>query len=528
MRWTTLAIGLGMGLGQPEGLRLALGWGLVLATYGAWRTFARRSVPSVLQASILDVGVAYVAVVGTGAWSSPFALCLLVGVAGAGFAGGVRPALGLAGGAAAAVSLSDVLAGWGTNGYSLHPAGQWAAELVLVAVLAGYGRRVFGEAELRHSAAMSRVSQLAQANSLLVSLHRVAQSLPASLNLEQVLASTVVRVRSVIASDVLAILIRDDASGTWAVLAGHGTKPGRSLTDGELPAPLAAATKSSVASLWMCLEPGERLGPDFLSHSGLYAPLRARDRLVGVIALEHHAPGFYGRRDLQVLDGLVESVALAVDNARWFSRLRAIGADQERGRIARDMHDRVGQSLAGVGFSLDRLHNQVGDEDLKAQVDQARSMVRSALGEVRDTLADLRTDVSDDRGVAGTLGAFLDRVSERSALTVTLQAHESRRLPLLQERELWRVAQEAVTNAERHAGARHLSVVWDCDGRQARLAIADDGQGFVPGQSGRPDSYGLTGMRERADGIGARLQIESTPGGGTMVRCSLGSPPVAA
>ena len=91
------------------------------------------------------------------------------------------------------------------------------------------------------------------------------------------------------------------------------------------------------------------------SRSGLYAPLRARGALVGLVAIEQHEPGFYGRRELRLLDGFVEPAALAIDNARWFARLRTIGADEERVRIARDMHDRVGQSLAFVAFKLDRL-----------------------------------------------------------------------------------------------------------------------------------------------------------------------------
>ena len=98
------------------------------------------------------------------------------------------------------------------------------------------------------------------------------------------------------------------------------------------------------------------------------------------------------------------------------------------------------------------------------------------------------------------------------------------RLPIPQERELFRIAQEALVNVERHADAEHVTVAWRCDGRSAELVVTDDGDGFPVGRSGRLDSYGLVGMRERAAAIGARLDVESTPGQGTRIRCR-GRPP---
>ncbi len=95
------------------------------------------------------------------------------------------------------------------------------------------------------------------------------------------------------------------------------------------------------------------------------------------------------------------------------------------------------------------------------------------------------------------------------------------RLPLLQERELWRVAQEAVANVERHAQATAVRIVWRCDGQRALIEVTDNGVGFEAGRAGRLDSYGMLGMRERASSIGATLEILSAPGRGTRVRCVL-------
>ena len=102
---------------------------------------------------------------------------------------------------------------------------------------------------------------------------------------------------------------------------------------------------------------------------------------------------------------------------------------------------------------------------------------------------------------------------------MTLRSAASRRLPLPQERELWRIAQGAVTNAERHAKCSTVNITWRCDEAGAELEVVDDGVGFSRHRDGRPDSYGLVGMHERADSIGARLDILSEPGRGTRVRC---------
>ncbi len=514
----TVAFGLVVTGTRPPVTSRDLVWATALVAHAVWRTLrpagSRRWSPSWLV--VLELGLCVGAVASTGSWASPFVFCLVTALIAAGFAGGFALAIRAAVAAIVAVGLPAVVVG--PRALALEVTGQWAVELLLVAVLAGYARRMFGEAEARHSLALNRVDTLSEANDLLVSLHRVAQSLPATLNLQEVVSSTVGRLHTLIDCDVTAVLVRDDATARWKVAVATGTQLEGSLTDEELPRPLLAAASSSVASLVVVLQPGEGVGVGLLSRSGLYAPLRARGTLVGLVALEHHEPGRYGRRELRLLDGFLETAALAIDNARWFARLRTMGADEERVRIARDMHDRVGQSLAAVAFKLDRLTHRARGHPLEVELDRLRGEVRGVLGDVRATLSDLRTDVSDEQGLAETLASFLERVGERSPLAVEFVRRETGRLPLLQERELWQIAHEAVVNVEHHAQARRIGVRWECDGRAALLEVVDDGRGFVTGRAGRRDSYGITGMRERADAIGATFEILSGPGG-TTVRC---------
>ena len=520
VRWATLALALVLA-GISGDVTVTVGaWALALAGMTLWQHDDRTVKDGTGRlVAMLGLVVAIAAVVTTGTWSSPFVLCLLGGIMTIGFVGGFVAGVTAAVVASVAVALPYHLDLRALSDESLRTTGEWTMELLLVGILAGYARRLFGEVREQHTATLDRMSQLSEANELLVSLHRVAQLLPASLDLQQVLASTVSRLRSLIDCDVVAVLLHDDATGTWTVAASEGAALPRSIQPGDLPRPLAAATTSSVASLVVSLGPGEGLGPEILSRSGLYAPLRARGTLLGLIAIEQHEPGFYGRRDLRILDGFVEPAALAIDNARWFSRLRTIGADEERVRIARDIHDSVGQSLAFVAFKLDRLASMAEDEKMHDELDSLRTEVRGVLTEVRDTLCDLRTEVTDARDLVATLEEFLERVGARADFEVHFEHAATGRLPLVQEQEIWRLAHEAVSNVEHHARARHLRVRWECDGHSGRLTVADDGKGFDVERGGRSGSYGLQGMRERANAIGARLDIESRPSAGTIVEC---------
>ena len=128
--------------------------------------------------------------------------------------------------------------------------------------------------------------------------------------------------------------------------------------------------------------------------------------------------------------------------------------------------------------------------------------------------------------MATTLGAFLQRVDSRTDMTVLYEGLGQDRLPLRQERELWRLAQEAILNVERHAAAATLWVSWRCASEVsgAELVVRDDGRGFDPGTV-RVDAYGITGMRERATAIGARFEIDTTPGRGTTITVTVPPPP---
>ncbi|MEX2659265.1 MAG: GAF domain-containing sensor histidine kinase [Acidimicrobiales bacterium] len=529
IRWGAIAVGAALAASDETGWDTAMIGALgALVAYAGWRTWRPITIDSPTRPRTLVAGevlVASLVLVATGYWQSPFVFSLITALGITGFVAGFRFALRLAIVGALGVTAPFLLDPAVPSSGVLRLSAQWAIELVLVAAIAGYARRISGEADVRHSQALDEVGRLTKANHLLTSLHEVAQDLPASLDLEQVLDATVERLRSFWDLSALAILVPDETSDQWLVARQEGVRFPMLLTADALPPALRQAAESRVGVTYPLLRSDDEApGLSAASGSGVYAPLYARGKLVGLAAAEQREAGRFGPADVDLLDGFMVTAALAIDNARWFSRLRTVGADAERTRIARELHDRVGQSLASIGFELDRLAKHSGDDELRPGLVHLRGDLREAMGQIRDTLYDLRTEVSESHAIVETLEGFLERVERRSGAKVELRASGGElRLPLLQEREMWRVAQEAITNAERHGRPKEIDVWWYCDGVRAELEVVDDGCGFDPAAVRSSGSYGTMGMRERAASIGAALSIDSAPGRGTRVRCSLGA-----
>ncbi len=472
-------------------------------------------------AILTEISLTVASVTLTGLWASPLAVSLIVPIIVAGFARGVSYALRVAL-LAVAVPTVPQLIRTGLDVDPLQEISQWAIILIVVALIAGQTRRITGEARRARSLAMDRMERLADANSLLYSLHRVAQTLPASLDLQDVLDTTMGRLRSLFDFDTMALFVFDETDASWQVMRSEGASMPLRLGPTMLPNPLKTAIAQNRLVDLPDLESAGTSGLTESGRSGLYTTLTARGQIIGLLAIESARPHVYDERTIQMFNGFVDPVALAVDNARWFGRLRTMGADEERTRIARDLHDRIGQSMAFLAFEVDRLIKRHGEgTDVGPALDQLQHDVRVVIREIRDTLSDIRTDVSDSKGLEDTISEFADRLADRSGLQIDVEIRSADRLPIMQERELWRIAQEAMVNAERHAEAKKVNVSWRSDGQSGVLEITDDGRGFSIGESGRLDSYGLVGMRERASSIAAAFEVESTPGGGTTIRCSL-------
>jgi two-component system sensor histidine kinase UhpB len=192
--------------------------------------------------------------------------------------------------------------------------------------------------------------------------------------------------------------------------------------------------------------------------------------------------------------------------------------EAERARIARELHDEVGQTLTGVMLQVEGLAAVIPDE-LGEQLDELRETARDGTEEVRSIARRLRPEALEDLGLQSALSALAARVADQAHLDIS--KHFDPRLSLTQQQELvvYRVAQEALTNVARHAGAEHVELRLDRDDGSAVLCVRDDGRGVE--SADLTSSNGIRGMRERAMLIGARLAIAPRPEQGTEVRLTI-------
>ncbi|MFM2078869.1 MAG: hypothetical protein RJA49_2759 [Actinomycetota bacterium] len=462
------------------------------------------------------------AVLLSGAWSSPFVLFFVPTGMLAGFAAGAMYSAYVAAIAVVVTTVQYV----GNVGVrtGLQDGALWAGLLGLVAFTSGLAHRAAADAARQQQQAMDRVSRLAEANSLLFALQRVAQTLPASLDLEEVLDSTVGRLRSMVEHDALVVYLLDASTQRMVPSRTSGISKARPYALSQLPKGLQTAMDSPKTVRIDELQPGQGVSAE--SRSGLYAALRTRGSLVGMIAVEAERPAAFGQQQAEVVHGLTEPFGIAIDNARMFLRIGTLAADEERKRIARDLHDHVGSSLALIGFEVDRAISLAAnhDDDVEPVLRELRQQVSAVVTDVRDTLYDLRTDVSDAHDLSDTVKSFLVRVQQRSGITTTADMQLGARLPLVMERELWQIVREAIVNAERHSKATHLVVTGRRAGEAVTLAVRDDGVG-LEATSPRTDSYGLMGMRERASRLDADLSLRTLDIGGTEMRIELSEGP---
>jgi signal transduction histidine kinase len=316
--------------------------------------------------------------------------------------------------------------------------------------------------------------------------------------------------------DALAIYLVDVTTRRVVPARTHGITQARAFPLDRLPAGMRTAVDSPKTVRVDDLPIGTGMTPT--ARSGLYAALRARGSLIGLIAVESEQLGIFGQQQAEVVHGLTEPFGIAIDNARMFLRIRTLAADEERSRIARDLHDHVGSSLAMIGFEVDRALAKTGaDTEVEPILRELRRQVSAVVSDVRDTLYDLRTDVSDARDLTETTAEFLARVQQRSGILTHCDLRLPNRLPLVIERELWQIVREAIVNAERHSQATHLMVASRQTGDLVSLTVRDDGVG-LDATNARPDSYGLVGMRERAQRLDGELSVRSLDGGGTEMR----------
>jgi len=196
--------------------------------------------------------------------------------------------------------------------------------------------------------------------------------------------------------------------------------------------------------------------------------------------------------------------------------------EEERARIARDLHDEVNQSLTGLLLRLEAAR-EAAPPELEAELEETKSLANQAMRELLSLARQLRPTALDDLGLAAAIAGQVEQVSHSGVAAELVEEGNFSDLDSDVQLVVYRVAQEALSNAARHSGAERIAVGLRRAGDGVELKVADDGRGFAFDDS--EHGLGIAGMRERALLLGAGLTIESRPGAGTTVRLKVGPPP---
>lgn len=392
-------------------------------------------------------------------------------------------------------------------------------ELGAVGAVGAYAHRLLDV----EGSSYNRLKWMNELHALLLELYSLAAEHPGLFTVKGAVSATVGRIRDTLKPDVVAVLLRQPtAEGSeqpWEVAFAEGVQLRASVADADLPRALQGCAATSRPELREHLDGGD--GLDEASTSGLYAPIFVRGSLAGLLALERRRAPAFTPESCDLIEEIARHAGLAIDNARSFLRLRSLGAEEERERIARDLHDRVGQSLAAAAFNIDRVVATLphgAREEVAPELESLSREVRAVNGEIREKLSELRGGPTERVDVVALLEGMLAQVATRSSLSVRFDHALYERPTDLVEREIWRIGCEAIRNAERHSGGQRISVSLRDEAATTVLEVVDDGRGIGDHGSLRPDAYGLVGMRERADLIGATLVVDSGSQGGTTVR----------
>ncbi|WP_395694790.1 sensor histidine kinase [Nocardioides sp.] len=349
------------------------------------------------------------------------------------------------------------------------------------------------------------------ASDLLRELIEVSDGLSSSLDPATLGAAILDRVRDELPTTEVALYVPNGMDLT--PLVATAADPTSQLPDADLLALRCRVAERAIVE-----------GPAFALP--LCLPLAGGGRTVAVVAGRLSERMDTDRLDLlrrvRDLAPELEATVVHLDTALLFASLRDRATSYERSRLAREMHDGLAQDIASLGYLVDAIAAAPASAEQAERIETLRTRISAVVAEVRRSVLTLRSGVGEAASLGAALGGVARHLSESSGVPihVTLDEREIRLRPEV-EAELYRIAQQAMTNAVRHAGATAIEVHCRVRPPAAEITVRDDGCGLQPR---RPDSHGMAIMRERATLIGATLEVGRAAPHGTTVTVRLIAP----
>jgi len=261
--------------------------------------------------------------------------------------------------------------------------------------------------------------------------------------------------------------------------------------------------------------------------SFLGVPVTAKGVPVGNLYLtDKRGAAEFSEADERLVETFALHAGIAIDNARLHAQAQRVAVADERGRIGRDLHDGIIQSLYAVSLSLEdvpALIEEGAPQDAARRVDRAIDSLHLAIRDIRNFIYGLRPEAVDGGEVVAAIAALAEEAREGGLVDVVATLDPAADPGLSEEAgvELLSLVREALSNAVRHAKARRIELLLVAVGTDTVLEIVDDGVGFDPLAAAKEGHHGLLNMHVRAQTIGGRLEIESGPGAGTRIRVTL-------
>lgn len=256
----------------------------------------------------------------------------------------------------------------------------------------------------------------------------------------------------------------------------------------------------------------------------LAVPFVSRDRVLGMAMVTAYQDFHQFSPDtVELADGIANSVAMAIENARLYERTHDLAVMEERNRLAREIHDTIAQGLTGIVLQLEAAdYLMEGNPDrARMRIHKATELARSSLQEARRSVWNLRPTPLEEKRLADAMRQEIDLLVQEAGLRATFEVSgDPAGLSGETENGLYRIVQEALNNVRKHARASEIQLILCIHENEIEIRIRDDGVGFDPEASrpaGAGGGFGLLGLQERARLLGGSAQVKSSPGIGTLV-----------
>ena len=391
-------------------------------------------------------------------------------------------------------------------------------------VLADWAAIAIGNARL-YRAVRERRDELERTTRGLETTTEIARALGGETDLGRVLELVVKRSRALLGARIVEIALVEGNEFVIAAVAGEGVEGLRGTRISFDDSLAGAALKSGH------LQRFPEIGHDTFAYrelgarSALVTPMSFRNRPVGFLIvvdrLRSDRP--FNEEDERLLEAFAASAAIAVATAQHAGdeglRRSLEASERERSRWARELHDETLQQLAALRVLLSGARRSGDRERMETAIGEAIEHLKTSIGDLRSLITDLRPAALDEFGIEPALETLVARVTQQADLDITLDVdldgEQRLRYPAEVESTVYRVVQEALTNAVKHARASRVQVRVSEQAGAIDVVVHDDGEGFDPHAS--VAGFGLLGMRERLALVRGTLDIESQPGTGTTV-----------